>query len=157
MAKDDGKKTFAFTQIARFERCANEPKPSNVGKKYGGDDGGPSGLPNCFDSSNDRANPSSMHFVCRRFRDIGKLESSKRHQPAVSASDGSKSASAVDTEGIFLPTNENHDPAPGAAPQGMVWIPGGEFSMGANDPPDMNPMGMDATRDSRLPEPFVES
>jgi formylglycine-generating enzyme required for sulfatase activity len=24
----------------------------------------------------------------------------------------------------------------------MVWIPGGEFSMGANNPPDMNPVGM---------------
>jgi formylglycine-generating enzyme required for sulfatase activity len=31
----------------------------------------------------------------------------------------------------------------------MVWIPGGEFSMGAQDPPDMNPVGMQATRDSR--------
>ena len=32
----------------------------------------------------------------------------------------------------------------------MVWIPGGEFSMGAQDPPDMNDaVGMQATRDSR--------
>jgi sulfatase modifying factor 1 len=31
----------------------------------------------------------------------------------------------------------------------MVWIPGGEFSMGAQDPPDMNEVGMQATRDSR--------
>jgi formylglycine-generating enzyme required for sulfatase activity len=31
----------------------------------------------------------------------------------------------------------------------MVWIPGGEFSMGAQDPPDMDMVGMQATRDSR--------
>jgi formylglycine-generating enzyme required for sulfatase activity len=32
----------------------------------------------------------------------------------------------------------------------MVWIPGGEFSMGAQDPPDINDeVGMNATRDSR--------
>jgi formylglycine-generating enzyme required for sulfatase activity len=33
----------------------------------------------------------------------------------------------------------------------MVWIPGGEFSMGAQDPPDMehDQVGMKATRDSR--------
>jgi len=31
----------------------------------------------------------------------------------------------------------------------MVWIPGGEFSMGANDPPDMDDIGMKATMDAR--------
>ena len=31
----------------------------------------------------------------------------------------------------------------------MVWIPGGEFSMGATDQPGMNDVGMQATRDSR--------
>ncbi|MGA9965640.1 MAG: formylglycine-generating enzyme family protein, partial [Terriglobales bacterium] len=40
-------------------------------------------------------------------------------------------------------------PAPGAAPEGMVWLPGGEFSMGAADAPDMNDVGMKATEDSR--------
>ncbi|HXY49939.1 MAG TPA: formylglycine-generating enzyme family protein [Terriglobales bacterium] len=34
-------------------------------------------------------------------------------------------------------------------PAGMVWIPGGEFSMGANDPPDMDNVGMKATQDAR--------
>jgi len=32
----------------------------------------------------------------------------------------------------FAPTLANPTPAPGAPPDGMVWIPGGEFSMGAN-------------------------
>ncbi|MGB8442300.1 MAG: SUMF1/EgtB/PvdO family nonheme iron enzyme, partial [Candidatus Acidiferrales bacterium] len=31
----------------------------------------------------------------------------------------------------------------------MVWIPGGEFSMGAQNPPDMDEVGMQATTDSR--------
>jgi formylglycine-generating enzyme required for sulfatase activity len=31
----------------------------------------------------------------------------------------------------------------------MVWIPGGEFSMGAQDPPDMTEVGMQAARDAR--------
>ncbi len=34
----------------------------------------------------------------------------------------------------FLPTVANKAPAPGPAPAGMVWIPGGEFSMGSKDP-----------------------
>jgi formylglycine-generating enzyme required for sulfatase activity len=31
----------------------------------------------------------------------------------------------------------------------MVWISGGEFSMGANDPPEMDAVGMKATEDAR--------
>jgi len=31
----------------------------------------------------------------------------------------------------------------------MAWIPGGEFSMGANDPPDRDEVGMKATEDAR--------
>jgi formylglycine-generating enzyme required for sulfatase activity len=49
----------------------------------------------------------------------------------------------------FLPTVPNPTPAPGIAPEGMVWLPGGEFSMGAADAPDMNDVGMKATEDSR--------
>ena len=50
----------------------------------------------------------------------------------------------------FLPTTENQNRPSEAAPRGMVWIPGGEFSMGAQDPPDVqDPIGMQATADSR--------
>src|SRR5581483_871439 len=49
----------------------------------------------------------------------------------------------------FGPTVPNRTPAPGPPPAGMAWIPGGEFSMGANDPPNMDPVGMQATDDAR--------
>lgn len=50
-----------------------------------------------------------------------------------------------------MPTVANTSAAPGLAPEGMVWIPGGEFSMGAADPvgKDLNDVGMHATDDSR--------
>lgn len=49
----------------------------------------------------------------------------------------------------FGPTIQNQNPPPDPSPKGMVWIPGGEFSMGANDPPDMDEVGMNATLDAR--------
>ena len=50
---------------------------------------------------------------------------------------------------VFRPTVQNKMSAPAASPQGMAWIPGGEFSMGAQDPPGMDDVGMKATLDSR--------
>ena len=49
----------------------------------------------------------------------------------------------------FEPTIVNAAHAPATTPAGMAWIPGGEFSMGANDPPDMDEVGMKATGDAR--------
>jgi formylglycine-generating enzyme required for sulfatase activity len=49
----------------------------------------------------------------------------------------------------FLPTLESKNPPPSLAPAGMVWIPGGEFSMGAKDASDEGKAGMMATQDSR--------
>jgi formylglycine-generating enzyme len=49
----------------------------------------------------------------------------------------------------FGPTIPNPDAPPSAAPEEMVWIPGGEFSMGAQDSPDMNDVGMQGTTDAR--------
>ncbi|HEY1909974.1 MAG TPA: SUMF1/EgtB/PvdO family nonheme iron enzyme [Vicinamibacterales bacterium] len=53
------------------------------------------------------------------------------------------------TAAEFATTIPNVAPPPGEAPKGMLWIPGGEFSMGAADPPDMDDVGMKATTDSR--------
>jgi len=52
-------------------------------------------------------------------------------------------------ESTFALTVENKSPLPEISPQGMVWIPGGEFSMGAQNSPDANEVGMEAVRDSR--------
>ncbi|HEY5756444.1 MAG TPA: formylglycine-generating enzyme family protein [Steroidobacter sp.] len=49
----------------------------------------------------------------------------------------------------FQATLVNDGPPPGTAPRGMVWIPGGEFSMGVAPAPGMNDVGMQATHDSR--------
>jgi formylglycine-generating enzyme len=51
----------------------------------------------------------------------------------------------------FESTVANRAAAPGEPPEGMVWIPGGEFSMGAVDPlgQDANVVGMQAAEDSR--------
>jgi formylglycine-generating enzyme len=63
----------------------------------------------------------------------------------VQASSNSPAPPATD----FGPTVVNTQPSPTRLPKGMVWIPGGEFSMGAQDPPDMNPVAMQAAADSR--------
>ena len=49
----------------------------------------------------------------------------------------------------FLPTTPNRNPAPGSAPEGMVWIPGGEFSMGIEDPRSHAEGGMQSMEDAR--------
>jgi len=61
-----------------------------------------------------------------------------------------KSASPQMKTVSFEATIPNKSPNPPIkAPEGMAWIPGGEFSMGAQDPPDMDDVGMKATLDSR--------
>src|SRR5689334_12081440 len=55
---------------------------------------------------------------------------------------------ATPMEAVFLATTANTATPPAPAPDGMVWIPGGEFSMGSQDPPEHDPVGMQATEDS---------
>jgi formylglycine-generating enzyme len=49
----------------------------------------------------------------------------------------------------FQPTIPNRDTPKDTPPEGMAWIPGGEFSMGASEPPASDQVGMQATYDSR--------
>jgi formylglycine-generating enzyme len=58
-------------------------------------------------------------------------------------------AAPMPSPNAFQPTVPNAAPPTGEAPKGMVWIPGGEFSMGAAEMPGMNEVGMNATLDSR--------
>ena len=67
------------------------------------------------------------------------------HSPSADASNALASSGAP----AFQPTVTNAANAPESIPAGMVWIPGGEFSMGANDPPDKDDVGMRATVDAR--------
>jgi formylglycine-generating enzyme len=49
----------------------------------------------------------------------------------------------------FGPTVPNTTPTPALAPRGMAWISGGEFAMGATDPPAADEVGMQAAADAR--------
>ena len=52
-------------------------------------------------------------------------------------------------EPAFKPTVPNSSSPPASAPESMVWIPGGEFSMGTEDPPDMSAGAMNSMADAR--------
>jgi formylglycine-generating enzyme len=73
--------------------------------------------------------------------------------PISSTATSSAGPAPMDTAAgpVFAATIPNKAPRPSKPQEGMSWIPGGEFSMGAQDPPDMehDKVGMQATQDSR--------
>jgi len=54
-----------------------------------------------------------------------------RKPGTASPSDRAITSAAPPVSGAFTPTSPNPEPTRGTMPRGMVWIPGGEFSMGA--------------------------
>jgi formylglycine-generating enzyme len=68
---------------------------------------------------------------------------------SVSATPNANATSRTKAADRFEATIANANRAPMNVPEGMVWIPGGEFSMGANVPPPMSEVGMSAAADSR--------
>jgi sulfatase modifying factor 1 len=58
-------------------------------------------------------------------------------RPSIEAT-ANLSAAAASSTPVAAPTIENATPAPAETPAGMVWIPGGEFSMGIAGAPGMH-------------------
>ena len=80
---------------------------------------------------------------------FGRAFKTMRAENALTAPTESCAACTSAASPAFTNTISNSLTPPNAAPAGMAWIPGGEFSMGANDPPEMDEVGMKATEDAR--------
>src|SRR5690349_684730 len=63
--------------------------------------------------------------------------------------EASQQATQVAEPAAFGPTIPNTIAAPAAPSDGTVWISGGEFSMGAMDPPAIGQVGMHSAADAR--------
>jgi formylglycine-generating enzyme len=72
-----------------------------------------------------------------------------RSRPPRSVDSAAWTLSPAPTASVFAPTIPNLMAPSGPAPEGMVWIPGGEFSMGSNDPRASMCGGPDAMDDAR--------
>src|SRR5580658_1413720 len=80
---------------------------------------------------------------------VWKLASHSVHATRLPEKSATTTHSPPGSPSRFAPTVENKNAPAGPGPEGMAWIPGGEFSMGAQDPPGNDAVGMQATLDSR--------
>ena len=78
-----------------------------------------------------------------------KQASRSKETPAVGSAAVAKSNSSEPGTSTFGPTQLASNPAPENPPAEMVWIPGGEFSMGCLDPRELPAGGPDAMNDAR--------
>ncbi len=81
-----------------------------------------------------RGKKSSSAFAAATAAVIALMTATALAQPVakVAPTPASGDAPANVPPSAFAPTVPNKAPAPGLAPEGMVWIPGGEFSMGSD-------------------------
>jgi formylglycine-generating enzyme len=69
--------------------------------------------------------------------------------PPVTQVEAGAPATKTTEASLFGPTIPNTSPAPAPSVPGMAWISGGEFAMGAMDPPAKDEVGMHAAADAR--------